>query len=699
MTDRTDKISDGSTDARTPFHDLDRYVALPRLSGLLLSPDGSRLVTCVSVLNARGNGYESALWEIDPTGQSPAHRLTSAAPVQSAAAFLPDGSLLLRSTRPLPGEAEADGVTGAALWELPARGGEARVVSRMPGGIGTVAVAGSAGTVALVSPMLPSAPDVAGDRERRKARKDGKVTAILHETYPIRYWDENLGPDRNRLFVGSIAPEPAPGTRPGDGDGEPDRLVLGELADGTGEDSLAQEGLDITADGTRVVTTWKVLGAGTQRSLLVLVDTSTGERRVLLDDPDREFENPVVSPDGTLALVRSVLLPVPDRVMDMGLLVVDLETGRSAEPAAGWDLWPTQAVWDPQGRWIVVTADERGAAPLFRIDLGTGEVTRLTGDRGSYSCPRVSPDGLWVYALRSSVDSPPAPVRVAADGRDGDPEPLPGPVGTLELPGRLTEVTAVAEDGTPLRAWLVLPDRAGPASPAPLLLWAHGGPVSSWNEWSWRWNPWIMAAHGYAVLLPDPGLSTGYGRAFVGRGWTRWGAEPYTDLMRITDVTQSLPEIDADRTAMMGGSFGGYLANWIAGHTDRFRGIVSHAGLWAMDQFSWTTDATWICLAEFPPSAFAEYSPHLFRDRIRTPMLVVHGERDYRVPVSEGIRQWSELTYGVDRADLPHKFLYFPEENHWVLSPEGAKVWYGTVLAFLATTVHDEPWQVPDLLR
>jgi dipeptidyl aminopeptidase/acylaminoacyl peptidase len=244
----------------------------------------------------------------------------------------------------------------------------------------------------------------------------------------------------------------------------------------------------------------------------------------------------------------------------------------------------------------------------------------------------------------------------------------------------------------------VLPDGASAATPAPLLLWIHGGPLSSWNGWHWRWNPWVMAAHGYAVLLPDPALSTGYGRAFVTRGWGRWGAEPYTDVLALTDAAERLPEIDAARTAAMGGSFGGYLANWVAGHTDRFAAVVTHASLWALDQFVPTTDGPDYWRRELTAQARAEYSPHLHADAIRTPMLVIHGDRDHRVPIGEALRLWSDLTARCsDR--VPHKFLYFPDENHWVLRPSHARLWYATVLAFLAHYVNGADWVVPDLLR
>ena len=278
---------------------------------------------------------------------------------------------------------------------------------------------------------------------------------------------------------------------------------------------------------------------------------------------------------------------------------------------------------------------------------------------------------------------------------------LHGPAAAPALPGSLTEVTATAEDGTPLRAWLVLPDGASATSPAPLLLWIHGGPLSSWNSWSWRWNPWLAVAQGYAVLLPDPALSTGYGWDFIQRGWGSWGAAPYTDLMAVTDEAEIRADIDANRSAAMGGSFGGYMANWVAGHTDRFDGIITHASLWALDQFGPTTDAYHYWRRELSWERMLENSPHRHVDAIRTPMLVIHGDRDYRVPIGEALRLWAELSERHQGEDgtTPHKFLYFPDENHWVLSPQHTKVWYDTVFAFLTATVRGGTWQIPELLR
>ena len=307
-----------------------------------------------------------------------------------------------------------------------------------------------------------------------------------------------------------------------------------------------------------------------------------------------------------------------------------------------------------------------------------------------------------IPAPRPNVPNSPPGCRIPAAGPAPPPRSRPGPEGHCGRPGRPAEGGAAADDGAVIRGWLALPASASEQEPAPLLLWVHGGPRLSWNSWSWRWNPWLMVAHGYAVLLPDPGLSTGYGHDFVGRGHGSWGLRPYADLMAITDATAARPDIDQTRTAAMGGSYGGYMANWIAGHTGRFRAIVSHAGLWALDQMFGTTDAASYWRRHFgdpltEPERYETNSPHLHLDAISTPMLVIHGDKDYRVPIGEALRLWAGLTTRPGRkADV--KFLYFPTENHWITTPGHAIVWYQAVLAFLATHVLGEPWQRPGLL-
>ncbi|SDR69909.1 Dipeptidyl aminopeptidase/acylaminoacyl peptidase [Nocardioides scoriae] len=686
-----DRPSDETT--ADPLHDLDAYVALPRVGGLALSPAGDRLVTSVQSLDPQRTRWVSALWEVDPTGERPARRLTRSAKGEGGATFAPDGSVLFVSGRPDPASDDDDDEQ-ALLWQLPAGGGEARVVGSRPGGIGGVRVARTTAGLVTLSSTFPSSTDEESEAATRKARKEGKVSAILHESAPVRYWDHDLGPATPRLFGGTLPDA-----------GDDARVELRDLTPAVGralESAGAEGSWDLSPDGSFVLTSWDVRERGGFRQGLARVDVATGEQRLLLDDPESEYASPSISPDGQRAALVRYVRSTPTDPGDQRLVLLDLDSGELRDLSGDWDHWPAGELrWTPDGTALLLHADEDGRSPVFRCEVATGEFTRLTHDDFAYSDVQVSPDGAVVYALRTSYAEPARPVRLDATTPDQESVPLRGPAEPPALPGRLVDVETTAEDGTRVRSWLCLPEGASADAPAPLLLWIHGGPLGSWNAWSWRWNPWLAVSRGYAVLLPDPALSTGYGLDFVARGWGAWGAAPYTDLMAATDAAVARDDVDETRTAAMGGSFGGYMANWVAGHTDRFDAIVTHASLWALDQFGPTTDMPSYWAREMTEQMALENSPHRFVDDVVSPVLVIHGDKDYRVPIGEGLRLWAELAARAEAEDgsMPHKFLYFPDENHWVLTPNHAKLWYATVFAFLDHHVLGGAWVTPELLR
>ncbi|MCO8276803.1 prolyl oligopeptidase family serine peptidase [Actinoplanes sp. TRM 88003] len=632
------------------FHDLDSYVRLPRVAGLWLSPDGRRLVVGVGTL------VRTALWQVDPDGERPARQLTYREQSVACAGFTPSGDLLFTSS--------------GVLWRQPEAGGEAYEIAKLPGGIHGVRVS-AAGTIVAGSAVLPSGDDSLGERRRAAG-----VSAILHESFPVRYWDHDLGPERPRLMAGSL-----------------DDAVLRDLTGHVGHALDNQGDWEITPDGRGVVTAWeRAEPGGAQRSVIVVIDVATGERRVLADEAGQDCTAPRVSPDGARVAFLVRRWATPDDPGHIWVASVPLTGGPVESLTRGWEHWPHSPRWTPDGTALIVAADDNGRSPLWRVDATTGKVTRITHDDAAYTVPRVSPDGRFVYALRSTIAEPPHPVRVSLISQQV--RPLPGPAAAVDVPGRLTEVTARAADGSPLRAWLALP--TGAETLAPLVLWVHGGPLASWNTWKWNSNPWPAVARGYAVLMPDPALSTGYGLDFLRRGWGAWGDTPYTDLMAITDAALGLPEVDSSRTAAVGSSFGGYMANWIAGHTTRFDAIVSSASMWALDQMMATTDFPYYWLRELTPERLEANSPHRAADAITTPMLVMHGDEDYRVPIGEALRLWRDLQ---SRAtDDRHKFLYFPDDGHIVAKPGHLALWHATMLAFLDHHVRGEPWQPPPLL-
>jgi dipeptidyl aminopeptidase/acylaminoacyl peptidase len=691
----------------TPFHDLSDYMAIPRVGSIEVSPDGTWLAATVQTLSPDRKKYQSSIWRIDPEG-GPARRLTRSAKGEGGPVFLPDGSLLFTSRRPDPDAEKEDRDGKAALWVLPADGGEARQLTALPGGIVAVETASQAGTIVVAASVMPAAgakaganagaktganagaegaeaaatTDVKADDERlRKERKDAGVTAILHESAPIRYWDHDLGPAQDRLIAVDA-----------------DNNTHTDLTPDPGR-ALDEQDFVLTPDGATVITGWWVFEpAGDSRADLVAIDTASGKRRTLLSAASTAFENPRVSADGRYVVCVKETFPAPDDPGDYTLVLVDLTVNGNGDSATDLlpdlDLRPGGPAWAPGAGVVYFTADDHGRCPVFQVDIATQAVAKLTEDAAAYGNLRPSPDGRYLYAMRTAIDSPPTPVKI--DLTTKTVTRLRAPGSDLDLPGHLTEIEAIADDGHPIRSWLVLPEST---EPAPLLLWVHGGPFNSWNAWAWRWNPWLMAAKGYAVLLPDPALSTGYGHAFLKRAYHDWGDRPFRDIMAATDAAERREDIDETRTAMMGGSYGGYMANWIAGHTDRFKAIVSHASLWMLEQMFGTTDMPMWWRPQFGDplvsrEMYDRNSPHLHVEKIVTPMLVIHGDKDYRVPIGEGLRLWYDLTSHGKEA----KFLYFPDENHWVLTPGNATIWYETVFAFLAQHVLGEPWQRPELV-
>jgi dipeptidyl aminopeptidase/acylaminoacyl peptidase len=671
--------------------DLREYVTIPRVTALRLAPDGSWLAAVVQTVGGEPPKYLSSIWRIDTAGDRECVRLTRSAEGEASPAFLPDGSLLFASKRPDPeaGKKDADASKDKpAVWLLPAVGGEPRRIAAPGGGVTGLAAARGAQAFGYAAAVFPDAKDAEEDATRRKARSDAGVSAILHEPGGrLRFWDHDLGPESVRLHAGGDGAET--GREPRDVTPDPGR-------------ALDEQDFELTPDGSAVVTGWRVSeGAGQFRNEVVVIDVGTAERRRLLGGAGVDFSSPRISPDGQLVLAMRHDHDSYEEPGDGTLVLIAL-----ADPAAaardlltGFDRQPAEAAWAPDARAVYFTADDDGRRPVFRVGLDGGQPVRVTTDDAAYDNLWVAPDGSCLYALRSGIDAPPAPVRISLRAEPGAVDMLPTPGGEVSLPGSVTEVATTVADGTRIRGWLVLPQDASANNPAPLLLWVHGGPISSWNSWSWRWNPWLMAARGYAVLLPDPALSTGYGLHMIARGWDHWGGNPYTDVMAVTDAVLERPDIDAERTAMMGGSYGGYMANWIAGHTDRFQAIVSHAGLWALDQMFGTTDGPPYWRRQFGdpathPERYLTSSPHLHADKIVTPMLIIHGDRDYRVPIGEALRLWWDLVFRSVQA----RFLYFPDENHWVLKPGDVQVWYETVLAFLAEHVLGEDWRRPELL-
>jgi dipeptidyl aminopeptidase/acylaminoacyl peptidase len=654
--------SDGFFD----FNDLESFIHLPRVNGVVCGP-GGRVVAEIAEADPNGSRMASALWELDPAGEQDARRLTFSAKGESSPRFGADGSLYFTSARPYPlGSDDENGVP--AIWRLPDHG-EATVIASTAGGLGLIAVADD-GTVLASTTVLPGG-SLADDGARRKARKDSKQTTIWHTGMPIRYWDSEVNDVSPRLVL--ISPDGG----------------LVDLAPDADTVNLRGASADLSADAGTVVSTWTVrVRGGETRTSVMLVDPAGQSRKELLAATDEDqYAGPKLSPDGSLLAVTRMTTSTPtDTSYDF--LEVHPLTGGAPVTAQLGDLTVGEYRW-LDDRTLLVVGDLHSRGAVLIVDAVSGEA-RTIADDAVYSSPAPSPDRKSCYLLRCDIGTPNRPVRVPLEPTTGSPAltELPAPGAVAALPGGL-EWVETDVDGLTVGGWLCTPDEATDEQPAPIMLWIHGGPHGSYNAWSWRWCPWLAVARGYAVLMPDPAMSTGYGHTGLNRGWPRRADVVFRECETLFDDVLQRPELDGEHTAMLGASFGGFMANWIAGHTDRFACIVSHAGLWALDQQHRTTDAAAGKMRvhqheDDNPEWYRSYSPHYAADRITTPMLITHGNRDYRVPISEALRLWWDLVsrWPGTPETMPHRFLQLTSENHWVLTPSNLRVFNEVVLAF-----------------
>jgi dipeptidyl aminopeptidase/acylaminoacyl peptidase len=392
---------------------------------------------------------------------------------------------------------------------------------------------------------------------------------------------------------------------------------------------------------------------------------------------------PAVSPDGrTLAYVA---MDRPGYEADrQELRLRDVATGATRQLAGGWDRSAGEISWSPDGRSLIVGADDTLEHPLFRVDIASGAVTRLTGE-GHTGNARALADGSVVYTS-NSILAPDDLFRIDAAGRTTQLTNV-----NRELLAQLDPVTVDRFNFTGAandRVWgiKVKPVRN---STLPIAFVVHGGPQGSFgNGWSYRWNPRVIASAGYGVVSVDFHGSTGYGQAFTDSIRDNWGGWPLEDLKRgLAFATGSDPQLQADNACALGASYGGYMMNWIEGNwPDRFRCIVQHDGVFDARAMAYETEELWFDEWEHgghayyeAPQAFEKWNPVNFVSRWSTPQLVITGEKDFRIPYTQGIAAYTAL----QRKGIPSRLVVFPDENHWVLKPKNSQQWYGEVLGWM----------------
>jgi len=638
-------------------------VAMRRVEAVAAAPDGSWYALEVHTVDEASGRYHPAIWRLEVDGT--ATPLLEGGCAYRRPRFRPDGQLGFLTNRPAdaieqePAERPSDDAR-SQVW-LRSDDGAVRPLTDEPLGVAGFAFARDGDGLFVMASVLPGVPHDAQRQTDDDRRKRGP-SVLRYTQMPVRHWDHWVTPAAPHLVAYDS-----------EGGGRRDLTPHADR-------EHREASWDVSPDGTRVaITAARRNRFGIDDLRLLVIDVATGQARAVFDEVEEVASEPRFSPDGRRILFSQQRWEEGTCIRER-LYVVDTDGGEAHEIAGTWDRWGQPIAWLDEDR-VLVSADDHAEHPLFAVSLA-GEVQRLPLPPGAGHVGAVVAAGDGFVGLAHGLQRPPDAFRLDADGTSRWLSTLAeAPLPEVEIDNRSTP----GAHGDPVQYWLLLPaDREGPC---PVVLWIHGGPIGAWNDqWHWRWNANVLLARGYGVALPNPRGSTGFGQAFIDGIWNnRWGAECHDDVIAVTDDLSEHDDVDESRLVAMGGSFGGYMTNLLGSRTDRFVGLVTHASLWDLPMFSSTTDHPSFWRLQMgadrwgDPEAVRRFSPHVDIARWRTPTLILHGERDFRVPISEALALFDALQgHGVES-----ELVVFPDENHWILRPRNIVAWYGACLDFI----------------
>jgi dipeptidyl aminopeptidase/acylaminoacyl peptidase len=663
----------------------DDLMAIKRVGDAQISPDGARVAYVVSDVDKNLNRSKRSIWVVQTTGGSP-QQLVASDKNDFSPRWSPDGKqIAFLSTR--------DGAPQIYLAD--SGGSNQRKITSVPEGVGEFIWSPNGRMFAFTTQVYADCQTFNCVARRSEMEEKSKVKAVVADRLLFRHWDTFQRGKRSHLFVVAADGGEPRDLTPGDFDVPP--FSLGDPT-----------AFDFSPDSTEIAfarNTEKNEAASTNNDLFIVKFSGGDPRRITADNTGSDT-TPRYSPDGRWIAYRSQQRNgyEADRFR---LMLFDRKAGTAKDLTAGFDRWVGELVWSPDSRNIFIVAEDRGREMVGVVSIDGGVKPIIANSVSSGIT--VSGDGKTMAFTRSSLTMPSEVFRANADGSDVAQITHTNaallaqldlnPAEDFEYDGAKTPVVRSARLG-PIKAttdigrgkaarvhgFIVKPPQFGKTKKYPMVLLIHGGPQGAWlDNWGYRWNAQMWAARGYVTVLINPHGSTGYGQAFTEQISGDWGGAVYEDLMKGVDHMVKTGYVDPARIGAAGGSYGGYMVNWILGHTNRFKALVSHAGVYNLTSMYGATEELWFPEWEFKgtpwdnPELYTKWSPHLHAKNFKTPTLVVHGELDYRVPIGEGLQLFTTL----QRRGVPSKLLYYPDEGHWILKPQNSELWYKTVLDWL----------------
>ena len=524
----------------------------------------------------------------------------------------------------------------------------------------------------VLSDVFPDCgADDACNAKQLETEKNSKVKARLITNLLYRHWTSWQGNTRSHLLSISLADGKAVDLSPGDHIVPP--FSLGGPDDYVISPDSREVCFAMNADPVPALST---------NNDLYVVPITGGAAQKITGNPGAD-NSPQYSPDGRYLAYRSQSRPgyESDR---WKLIVLERSNGRLLLPTDAVDRSIESFVWSPDSKRLFFGAVDRGHQAIQFVGIEGGGVRVAVTGSNTLDDLQFTADGKTLVFTRQSGDSPVEICKATSNG--GAAVALTHLNDDLLNQYQLTTLEdfwVAGAESTQIHSFVVKPPDFDPKKKYPVLMLIHGGPQGEWGEsWTYRWNAQVMAGAGYVVVMPNPRGSIGYGQKFTDDINQDWGGKPYDDVMAVTDYVAKLPYVDADRMAAAGGSYGGYLINWILGHTTRFKCLISHAGVYDLRSEAESTEELWFPTWEFGgmpwdnPEVYDRWSPSKYVKEFRSPTLVIHGELDFRIPYSQGMALFTAL----QMQKVPSEMLMFPDEGHWVLKPQNSALWYKTFL-------------------